>query len=357
MTPLHFHAVKKSYGKTPVIHGVDLTIHPGEFVVILGPSGCGKSTLLRMVAGLESITDGDILIDQQRVNEQEPRDRGCAMVFQNYALYPHMTVAENIGYALKVAGLSKAERSQRVNAVATTLGLTDLLARKPTQLSGGQRQRVAMGRAMIREPKVFLYDEPLSNLDAKLRVAMRAEIRRLHERLGTTSLFVTHDQIEAMTLADRIVVMNNGRIEQVGTPDEVYHKPASVFVAEFVGAPGVNLVKGELVNGTQVRLSDGQNYTLHARYGASGGNQSVLLGFRAEQAHCVEHGGLEARVSFIEPLGATTLVHAELAGVEVALSVPPRMSVTPGQAIRFQFSTDEAHLFDAHTGRRLEALS
>ena len=228
--------VKKNYGTTTVVHGVDLEINAGEFVVILGPSGCGKSTLLRMIAGLEAITDGEIMIGSKRVNDLEPRDRGCAMVFQNYALYPHMTVAENIGYALKVAGISKADRTTRIEAVADLLGLREFLNRKPMQLSGGQRQRVAMGRAMIREPDVFLYDEPLSNLDARLRVAMRIEIRKLHQRLGTTSLFVTHDQVEAMTLADRIVVMNKGVIEQVGSPDDVYHRPASIYVAGFVGA-------------------------------------------------------------------------------------------------------------------------
>jgi len=210
--------VTKSYGKTAVIHGVDLAIRDGEFVVILGPSGCGKSTLLRMIAGLEEITGGTIAIAGEVVNEKEPRERGCAMVFQNYALYPHFSVAENIGYALKVAGVPKAERMRRVREVAKSVGLEDYLDRKPSQLSGGQRQRVAMGRAMIREPKVFLFDEPLSNLDAKLRVQMRLEVRKLHQRLGATSVFVTHDQVEAMTLADRIVVMNAGRIEQIGTP-------------------------------------------------------------------------------------------------------------------------------------------
>ena len=232
MASLELQKVEKKFGHSHVVKGVDLGVERGEFVVILGPSGCGKSTLLRMVAGLEAITTGSILINDKIVNELEPRERGCAMVFQNYALYPHMSVAENIGYALKVAGLSKAERDQKIQKVAQTLGLTEFLTRKPSQLSGGQRQRVAMGRAMIREPAVFLYDEPLSNLDAKLRVSMRGEIRRLHQRLGTTSLFVTHDQVEAMTLADRIVVMNAGRIEQIATPHEIYNRPASLFVAD-----------------------------------------------------------------------------------------------------------------------------
>ncbi|TJW82987.1 MAG: sn-glycerol-3-phosphate ABC transporter ATP-binding protein UgpC, partial [Mesorhizobium sp.] len=230
MASITIRDVRKSYAKMQVVHGVDLDIASGEFVVILGPSGCGKSTLLRMIAGLEEISDGTIAIDGAVVNKLEPRERGCAMVFQNYALYPHMSVAQNIGYSLKVAGVPAAERAQRIQAVARILELEHLLDRKPMALSGGQRQRVAMGRAMIREPKVFLFDEPLSNLDAKLRVQMRSEIRKLHRRLSATSVFVTHDQVEAMTLADRLVVMNGGRVEQVGTPAQVYSRPASRFV-------------------------------------------------------------------------------------------------------------------------------
>ena len=244
MASITIRDVKKSYAKTQVVHGVDLDIASGEFVVILGPSGCGKSTLLRMIAGLEDISGGKIAIDGTVVNKLEPRERGCAMVFQNYALYPHMSVAQNIGYSLKVAGVPAAERTQRIQAVARTLELEHLLDRKPMALSGGQRQRVAMGRAMIREPKVFLFDEPLSNLDAKLRVQMRSEIRKLHRRLNATSVFVTHDQVEAMTLADRLVVMNGGRVEQVGTPGEIYNRPASRFVATFVGAPAMNILEG-----------------------------------------------------------------------------------------------------------------
>ncbi|WP_348526026.1 sn-glycerol-3-phosphate ABC transporter ATP-binding protein UgpC, partial [Mesorhizobium sp.] len=244
MASITIRGVKKNYAKTQVVHGVDLDFASGEFVVILGPSGCGKSTLLRMIAGLEEISDGTIAIDGTVVNKLEPRERGCAMVFQNYALYPHMSVAQNIGYSLKVAGVPSAERTQRIQAVARVLELEHLLDRKPMALSGGQRQRVAMGRAMIREPKVFLFDEPLSNLDAKLRVQMRSEIRKLHRRLNATSVFVTHDQVEAMTLADRLVVMNGGRVEQVGTPAEVYGRPASRFVATFVGAPAMNMLEG-----------------------------------------------------------------------------------------------------------------
>ncbi|MFZ4533794.1 MAG: sn-glycerol-3-phosphate ABC transporter ATP-binding protein UgpC, partial [Alsobacter sp.] len=252
MSTISIKGVHKNYGRNPVVKGVDLEIATGEFMVVLGPSGCGKSTLLRMIAGLEAITAGDIAIGGRIVNQLEPRERGCAMVFQNYALYPHMTVAENIGYALKVSGLGKAERRERVAAIAKTVGLEDFLERRPGELSGGQRQRVAMGRAMIREPQVFLFDEPLSNLDAKLRVQMRIEIRKLHNRLKTTSVFVTHDQVEAMTLADRLVVMNAGRIEQIGTPEEVYRAPATRFVAGFIGSPAMNLVEGEALGSSDV---------------------------------------------------------------------------------------------------------
>ncbi|TIV72568.1 MAG: sn-glycerol-3-phosphate ABC transporter ATP-binding protein UgpC, partial [Mesorhizobium sp.] len=244
MASITIRDVRKSYAKMQVVHGVDLDIASGEFVVILGPSGCGKSTLLRMIAGLEEISDGTIAIDGAVVNKLEPRERGCAMVFQNYALYPHMSVAQNIGYSLKVAGVPAAERTQRIQAVARILELEHLLDRKPMALSGGQRQRVAMGRAMIREPKVFLFDEPLSNLDAKLRVQMRSEIRKLHRRLSATSVFVTHDQVEAMTLADKIVVLNAGRIEQIGSPMELYNSPANDFVAGFIGSPKMNFIDG-----------------------------------------------------------------------------------------------------------------
>src|SRR5690348_12388848 len=262
MAEIAIRAVRKAYGRSEIIHGIDLAIGHREFMVILGPSGCGKSTLLRMIAGLEEITAGEIAIDGTVVNRLEPRERGCAMVFQNYALYPHMSVAENIGYALKVAGVGRAARAARVTKVAETLGLTALLDRKPGALSGGQRQRVAMGRAMIREPKVFLFDEPLSNLDAKLRVQMRIEIKRLHQRLGTTSVFVTHDQIEAMTLADRLAVLDHGRLEQVGPPGEVYRRPASRFVAGFLGSPPMNFLEAELVDSRTLALPDGRQLGL-----------------------------------------------------------------------------------------------
>jgi sn-glycerol 3-phosphate transport system ATP-binding protein len=355
MTPLHFHSVKKSYGPVPVIHGLDLTIEAGEFVVILGPSGCGKSTLLRMVAGLESITSGEIMIDNNRVNEIEPRDRGCAMVFQNYALYPHMTVAENIGYALKVAGLSKAERSKKVGAVAATLGLADLLERKPLQLSGGQRQRVAMGRAMIREPKVFLYDEPLSNLDAKLRVTMRAEIRALHQKLGTTSLFVTHDQIEAMTLADRIVVMNAGKIEQIATPQDLYRDPASLFVADFVGAPAFNLISGHFDSATRNFVIDGGGHlSLHSQRFQSLKDGKAILGFRAESGTLlVRENALPFQLKFIEDLGAMRHVHGELGTQSVTITVNALNGVPAGTSSYLNVESEAVVIFDPVTTRRL----
>jgi sn-glycerol 3-phosphate transport system ATP-binding protein len=345
--------VKKNYGPTTVVHGVDLDIKAGEFVVILGPSGCGKSTLLRMIAGLEAITDGDISIGSKIVNTLEPRERGCAMVFQNYALYPHMSVAENIGYALKVAGLNKTERMARIHAVADLLGLKEFLDRKPTQLSGGQRQRVAMGRAMIREPDVFLYDEPLSNLDARLRVAMRAEIRKLHQRLGTTSLFVTHDQVEAMTLADRIVVMNKGIIEQVGTPDDVYHRPASTYVAGFVGSPGLNLLQAIVDRSAScLRFKDGQTLPLDHTQVTQVTDGPIIFGFRAEQAQLAKQNGLTLKPSFQEALGSTRLFHGMVADEEAVISVPGNEPMD-ATAISLTIPFNAMHFFDATTGRRI----
>ncbi|WP_075218147.1 sn-glycerol-3-phosphate ABC transporter ATP-binding protein UgpC [Mongoliimonas terrestris] len=355
MAEIAIRNVRKTYGKLQVVHGVDLAIGAGEFVVILGPSGCGKSTLLRMIAGLEAITAGEIAIGGEVVNKREPRERGCAMVFQNYALYPHMTVAENIGYALKVAGLAKAERTARVAAVAASIGLTDFLDRKPGQLSGGQRQRVAMGRAMIREPKVFLYDEPLSNLDARLRVAMRVEIRKLHQRLGTTTLFVTHDQVEAMTLADRIVVMNAGKVEQVGTPQEVYGRPESLFVAGFIGTPGLNLLPGTLDPAAGVvHLEGGRRLAYDRQRWAGAPAGRVLAGFRAEVARLVRPGqGLDASYEFAEELGASRLLHGSLGGTVVVVSVADGRMLQPGETFGIEVAPSEVHLFDAETGRRL----
>ncbi len=354
MSNISIRKVRKAYAKNEVVHGVDLEIAQGEFVVILGPSGCGKSTLLRMVAGLETITSGEIAIGGRVVNTLEPRERGCAMVFQNYALYPHMTVAENIGYSLRVAGLAKAERKAKVLAVAQSLNITEFLDRKPGQLSGGQRQRVAMGRAMIREPQVFLYDEPLSNLDAKLRVAMRIEIRRLQQRLGTTTLFVTHDQVEAMTLADRIVVMNKGTIEQVGTPREIYATPASTYVAGFIGAPGMNMLQGVVDPAKAVvTLGDGQLIPYDPQRWPDLKGGEVTLGFRAEAAHVrPSPGGIAATLQFSEELGASHLLHFDLNGNSIIIAQQGDHIASPGENKTIWIEPKAVQFFDAVTGRR-----
>ena len=352
MSAIELRGVSKSFGRTEVIHGVDLDIGSGEFVVILGPSGCGKSTILRMIAGLEDISAGEIAIDGKVVNRLEPRERGCAMVFQNYALYPHMSVGENIGYGLKVAGVAKAERLRRVSAVARLVGLEDLLNRRPAQLSGGQRQRVAMGRAMIREPRVFLFDEPLSNLDATLRVQMRVEIRKLHNRLKTTSIFVTHDQVEAMTLADRLVVMNAGRIEQVGTPAEIYRAPATRFVAGFIGAPPMNLLRAQVSGPQSVALDSVQ---LQTRPHGLAIGAAVTLGVRSEEAR--RGGPLELKVDFVEELGAQRLCHGGFAGQAFILQTPSAPGAPRPETIAFALDPASLHLFDAATGKRIEATT
>ena len=326
--------VRKSY--TPelqVIHGVSMEITDGEFIVILGPSGCGKSTLLRMVAGLETITAGEIAIGDRVVNNLEPKDRDIAMVFQNYALYPHMSVYDNMAYGLRIRGLSKSEIDARVQKAASILELARFLERKPRALSGGQRQRVAMGRAIVREPAVFLFDEPLSNLDAKLRVQMRAELQSLHQRLRTTSLFVTHDQIEAMTLAQRMIVMNAGRAEQIGKPLEVYAKPATTFVASFIGSPPMNLVPRE---------RDGRK---------------VLFGIRPEHLEpCPERDAmLLPQIDLIEPLGADTLVYGHLpgsGGARIAARLHSSVEARTGK-LPLRYDPAHAHYFDAGTGARL----
>jgi sn-glycerol 3-phosphate transport system ATP-binding protein len=355
MSNISIRKVRKSYGKNEVVHGVDLEVATGEFVVLLGPSGCGKSTLLRMVAGLEAITSGEIAIGDKVVNRLEPRERGCAMVFQNYALYPHMTVADNIGYSLRIAGLTKTERILKIKKVAESLNITEFLNRKPGQLSGGQRQRVAMGRAMIREPKIFLYDEPLSNLDAKLRVAMRVEIRRLQRQLGTTTLFVTHDQVEAMTLADRIVVMNKGTIEQVGTPKEIYALPASTYVAGFIGAPGMNLVKGVADPAKHlVRLNDGQTVGYDQQRWPNVPDGDIVLGFRAEAAHLkITPQCLNVTLQFSEELGASHLLHCDLAGGSIVAAQSGEGQTTSGKEIQIHINPHDIQLFNASTGRRV----
>jgi len=331
MAAVSFRDVRKKYGELEVIHGVSTEVADGEFVVIVGPSGCGKSTLLRMVAGLEPITSGEIRIGERVVNELEPKERDIAMVFQNYALYPHMSVYENMSYGLRIKGFSKDEIESRVQKAATILELQDLLGRKPRQLSGGQRQRVAMGRAIVREPAVFLFDEPLSNLDAKLRVQMRAELQALHRRLGTTSLYVTHDQVEAMTLAHRMIVMNAGRAEQIGAPIEVYAKPATTFVAGFIGSPPMNLIPGER------------------------GGRKVLFGIRPEHLEpCSEaEAQLTADIDLIEPLGADTLVHGHLPqGTRIAVRLHASFEARAGK-LPLRYQPTHAHYFDAETGVRL----
>jgi sn-glycerol 3-phosphate transport system ATP-binding protein len=331
MAALSFRDVRKSYGDLEVIHGVSTEVADGEFVVIVGPSGCGKSTLLRMVAGLEPITSGEIRIGERVVNDLEPKDRDIAMVFQNYALYPHMSVYDNMSYGLRIKGFSRQEIDARVQKAAAILELQPFLKRKPRQLSGGQRQRVAMGRAIVREPAVFLFDEPLSNLDAKLRVQMRAELQGLHRRLGTTSLYVTHDQVEAMTLAHRMIVMNAGRAEQIGAPLEVYARPATTFVAAFIGSPPMNLIPQE---------RDGRK---------------VLFGIRPEHLEpCADsEAKLVADIDLIEPLGADTLVYGHLGnGTRIAARLHSSMDARAGK-LALRYRPEYAHYFDEQTGARL----
>jgi multiple sugar transport system ATP-binding protein len=356
MATVEFKKLVKRYGAIEVVHAIDLAIQDGEFIVLVGPSGCGKSTTLRMLAGLEDITDGEILIDKRVVNEIEPRDRDIAMVFQDYALYPHMTVYENMAFSLRYRNTPKAEIGARVREAAEILGLTPYLKRTPKQLSGGQRQRVAMGRAIVRKPQVFLFDEPLSNLDAKLRGTMRLEMKKLHQQLGVTTVFVTHDQIEAMTLADRVVVMNGGHIEQVGTPDEVYHAPASLFVAGFIGAPTMNLIPAERSGASQLRLPEtGQVIALPKQIAGSSG--TLVLGMRPEDVDVAQGAAssgqidLPATVEVVEPLGADTLVFTKMLGQPVVARVRPDVRPKPGDSVNLRLSLERAHLFDAASGR------
>ena len=359
MAEISIRDVRKSYGKEEVVHGVDLQIKNKEFVVILGPSGCGKSTLLRMIAGLEEITSGEIAIDDTVVNKLEPRERGCAMVFQNYALYPHMTVGANIGYALKVGGMARAARDTRVREVARSVGLEDFIDRKPGQLSGGQRQRVAMARAIIREPKVFLFDEPLSNLDAKLRVQMRHEIRRIHNRIGGTSVFVTHDQHEGMTLADRMVIMNNGTIEQIGSPEEIYDHPASVYVAGFIGSPAMNFLGGR-VSGAQSAIRLGNNATIDIasdRARALDGTE-VQIGLRPEHLKLVAPGAgqITGQFEFAEELGSGRLYHLQFEDIPLTIISPDKHRFEPGRNLDLAVDPAHVHIFDGISGARLHEL-
>jgi len=357
MASVSIRSVKKNFGEVPILHGVDIEIKDGTFTVLVGPSGCGKSTLLRMIAGLEEVSDGEILIGKNRVNDLPPKARDIAMVFQNYALYPHMTVGENMAFSLTLAKRPQAEVDQKVARAADILALGALLDRYPRQLSGGQRQRVAMGRAIVRDPQVFLFDEPLSNLDAKLRVAMRSEIKELHQRLQTTSIYVTHDQIEAMTMGDQIVVMRDGRIEQTGSPLDLYDFPANQFVAGFIGSPAMNFLPGKLhrqANQCQVVLHDGLKLDLqHDVKGQH--DQPVIFGTRPEHLSLASSGGITAQVAVMEPTGMDTFVACRHEGVEFSAVFRERHDFQSGSSIHLQPDMSRAHIFDAATGVRLSA--
>jgi multiple sugar transport system ATP-binding protein len=342
--------VRKSFGSFEVIHGVSISVEDGEFVILVGPSGCGKSTLLRMVAGLESVSSGELRIDGRVVNDVPPKERDIAMVFQNYALYPQMTVAKNMSFSLELARRPKAEIVEKVNKAADILGLKPLLERYPRQLSGGQRQRVAMGRAIVRDPAVFLFDEPLSNLDAKLRVQMRAEIKALQQRLASTTIYVTHDQIEAMTMADKIVVMHDGAVEQIGTPLELYDRPTNLFVAGFIGSPAMNFIKARLEGGPQPTLvaASGVKIPLDIAPRAMTGSE-VVLGVRPEHVRLGGSHAMPAHIVVIEPTGYETQVIVKFAGQEIVCVFRERLSGRPGDSIPLTFE-GPLHFFDPQTG-------
>ena len=357
MASVTIQAVKKNFGEVAILHGVDIDIQDGSFTVLVGPSGCGKSTLLRMIAGLEQINGGEIRIGDKRVNDLPPKERDIAMVFQNYALYPHMTVRENMAFSLALAKLGKADIERKVARAAEILALGALLDRYPRQLSGGQRQRVAMGRAIVRDPQVFLFDEPLSNLDAKLRVAMRSEIKELHQRLKTTSIYVTHDQIEAMTMADRIVVMRDGIVEQQGDALSLYDKPVNTFVAGFIGSPAMNMIQGTArKNGgaAHVAFADGATLPLPPGSQARDG-QPVFCGIRPE--HCAVGGGngLPVDIVVVEPTGADTQLYCRFNGQEVTAMVRDRVAARAGERIALVPDVPRAHVFDAESGVRIAA--
>ncbi|MFO1329230.1 MAG: sn-glycerol-3-phosphate ABC transporter ATP-binding protein UgpC [Rubrivivax sp.] len=357
MAAVELHAVTKSYdGKTTVIHGIDLHVRHGEFVVFVGPSGCGKSTLLRMIAGLEPISGGEVQIDGQRVNERPPRQRDIAMVFQDYALYPHKTLFENMAFGLRLRGTAEAEIQRRVGDAAKLLRIDHMLDRRPAALSGGQRQRVAIGRAIVREPKVFLFDEPLSNLDAQLRNEMRSEIKRLHQRLGATIVYVTHDQVEAMTLADRIAVLSGGRLMQYDTPDAIYNRPAALFVAGFTGAPPMNLCDGTL-SGDAIDVGGALVRVPAALANRARGVAGLKLGVRPENLSLAPLDGaqaLAAEVSLLEPLGAETLVTLRLGAAEWVARAAPSFRQAPGSRVQVHLRPEHLHLFDAATGNALQ---
>ena len=348
MATVSFKNIQKAYGAVKVIHGIEFHIADGEFVVLVGPSGCGKSTLLRMLAGLEEISGGEILIDDKVVNDLESKDRDIAMVFQSYALYPHMTVRENMAFSLRLRKADAATTAQRVDNAARILNLDALLDRYPRELSGGQRQRVAMGRAIVRDPKVFLFDEPLSNLDAKLRVAMRAEIKALHQRLKTTTVYVTHDQIEAMTMADRIVVMHDGIIEQIGTPLELFDRPGNLFVAQFIGSPSMNVFEGEVKAGAVEAL--GHRWPVAAGVGRDG--QAVHYGIRPTDL-VLAPSGIPAQVVVVEPTGAETELLLQIGAQQLVLVTHGRTAAQPGDTVFLALDAAKAHVFDRASGARL----
>jgi multiple sugar transport system ATP-binding protein len=351
MASVDIRDVRKSFGDAEVLHGVSVPIADGQFVVLVGPSGCGKSTLLRLIAGLENITSGTIAIGGRVVNDVHPKERDIAMVFQNYALYPHMTVAQNMGFSLMLRGSSKTEIAERVSSAADILGLDGLLNRFPRQLSGGQRQRVAMGRAIVRDPQVFLFDEPLSNLDAKLRVAMRTEIKELHQRLRTTTIYVTHDQIEAMTMADRIVVMHDGAVEQIGAPLELYDRPINRFVAGFIGSPAMNFIEGRIAaDASSVETPQGERLAIGTIPIEVG--HPVVYGIRPEHLELADDG-IPADVVVIEPTGSETQIVARHSCGEIVAAFRERHQISPGERIHLRPRPKAAHLFDAQTGARL----
>jgi multiple sugar transport system ATP-binding protein len=353
MAAITIRKLTKQFGAQAALRGIDLDIREGEFVALVGPSGCGKSTLLRIIAGLEDASGGEIRIGHRVVNDVPPRDRDIAMVFQNYALYPHMTVRENLGFSLRLQRTARAEVDKRVDETAQILGLAALLDRLPRQLSGGQRQRVAMGRAILRRPQAFLFDEPLSNLDAKLRVQMRTELKALHQRLGTTTVYVTHDQVEAMTLADRVVVLRDGVIEQQGAPLALYDRPANAFVAGFIGSPAMNFIPGRLAldGAARVVTDDGLELPLPAAPAAEDGSR-VIYGTRPEH-FTLGTGGVPAEVIVVEPTGSETQIAARLAGHDIVAAFRDRVDARPGDRLSLRPVAAQAHLFDAASGARL----
>jgi multiple sugar transport system ATP-binding protein len=350
MATVEIRDVKKAFGSTQILHGVSVDIEDGQFVVLVGPSGCGKSTLLRMLAGLENITGGEIAIGDRVVNKVPPKDRDIAMVFQNYALYPHMTVYQNMAFSMKLAGAPKEVMDQEVQKAARILGLEQLLHRFPRQLSGGQRQRVAMGRAIVRNPQVFLFDEPLSNLDAKLRVQMRSEIKDLHQRLKVTTVYVTHDQIEAMTMADKIVVMNHGRIEQAGAPLDLYDRPANLFVAGFIGSPAMNMLAGHIKDGSFVD-GGGTHWPLPPAHAGREGAE-VVYGIRPEHLR-LDPNGIQARIQVVEPTGSETQVTLRIGEISVMGAFRERIVANHGDVLAVSPDLPLVHIFDKASGQRI----